>query len=869
MIQNIQEAETTFFTIINKLIPIQDLFKPASFTNGVTAYIILIGLIIFLSFSRKLFKNSKTIKNTVMDFLRENDTNKLKENDLFKNLWNDYYLNIFEFNGRLITNESASVYFNANTIYNLSFTKITDKLISLKVVNSVPSILVGLGILGTFLGLSVALIVFMPEFSNEKLDITKKASLINSKFLPGMATAFITSVWGMLLSLLFTMVEKLKTAQISRHLSRLCFELDSKYKISKKTELEILKQNQQTTLEELFTYKDEAGKQVKPGNAMREIENYSKSIASSTSQFSVDLSDKINAGFDTILQKRIENDFAPLIRDLKKELSSLFGKLNEKLENFSHEVNKPADEALSRITESLKDAMANMMGDFKESISGSTKNEMQHIATQLGEVGKLLSVMPEQLTNSSEELKSHMESVKGIITELSSVIKNGSEESAENVSKITRNLSETVDKQINDLLSVIELSSKETKEQQLHFTKQHDELLLSISRRLEEDTTRTSEVFHKRNEEMLENQAKQQLALTQSVETKIGDLLTAIELSSKDVREKQQDFVKVQEDTLTLISKRLEEESAKANDQFKIRNEEMLNYQSRQILSVSKALGEQANETREHFQLLTSHASNSVKEQIRQLMESVATIQRNGQEEAEKVFEKQQILVNQHNETLKEVNKSIVHQTQKQMGMMNETISELMNEFHSKQTVLLDLHVETISKSTEMMDKFNATVKDYTLLSNQVKRDIELLSGIQGKIAVVSSAFEGIAVKLEKSSSLTVQGQREFEKTMTDSLDGLKSNLSSIQTVMKQNTDVTNTYLNKFEVVEKGLESIFSQIEKGLHGYSTQLASETEKVVKEYSRTLATSIEGLNSLLSQIMDAVGELESAFKTAKSK
>jgi len=162
MIQNIQEAETTFFTIINKLIPIQDLFKPASFTNGVTAYIILIGLIIFLSFSRKLFKNSKTIKNTVMDFLRENDTNKLKENDLFKNLWNDYYLNIFEFNGRLITNESASVYFNANTIYNLSFTKITDKLISLKVVNSVPSILVGLGILGTFLGLSVALIVFMP-----------------------------------------------------------------------------------------------------------------------------------------------------------------------------------------------------------------------------------------------------------------------------------------------------------------------------------------------------------------------------------------------------------------------------------------------------------------------------------------------------------------------------------------------------------------------------------------------------------------------------------------------------------------------------------------------------------------------------------
>lgn len=93
---------------------------------------------------------------------------------------------------------------------------------NLRLAQSTPSILTSLGILGTFIGLSFAVLLF---------DSTSSESIresINS-LLSGMGTAFFTSVFGMLFSVLFLYVERKRYNALCNSVDRLCDRTDAAY----------------------------------------------------------------------------------------------------------------------------------------------------------------------------------------------------------------------------------------------------------------------------------------------------------------------------------------------------------------------------------------------------------------------------------------------------------------------------------------------------------------------------------------------------------------------------------------------------------------------------------------------------------------
>ena len=97
--------------------------------------------------------------------------------------------------------------------------------LNLRLAHSFPGILTSLGILGTFIGLSFAVLKFDSTSSETIRDS------INS-LLSGMGTAFFTSVFGMLFSVIFLWLERKKYNALCNSIDALCHSADKAYRIS-------------------------------------------------------------------------------------------------------------------------------------------------------------------------------------------------------------------------------------------------------------------------------------------------------------------------------------------------------------------------------------------------------------------------------------------------------------------------------------------------------------------------------------------------------------------------------------------------------------------------------------------------------------
>ena len=158
-----------------------------------------------------------------------NDLEKVFEDEdkLFKKAWQEFKESL------VIPERRKVVYKTDESSLFFSEDRLLGQYLNLRFWNSVPALLVGLGILGTFVGLVWGLI----PFSGINFERTEEIRKGIEKLLSGVSTAFVTSVWGMLVSLLFNGVEKLYIGKISREIAILQDVLDVPFTL--KTEEEI------------------------------------------------------------------------------------------------------------------------------------------------------------------------------------------------------------------------------------------------------------------------------------------------------------------------------------------------------------------------------------------------------------------------------------------------------------------------------------------------------------------------------------------------------------------------------------------------------------------------------------------------------
>ena len=189
----------------------------------------------------------------------------------------------------------------------------------------------------------------------------------------------------------------------------LCLELDEENKI-KEYEFEAFKQGEQKKLinelfDEYLVSETEDGRQL-PKNVFRQLLDESVKQTSTLHQLFDDLSESI----EMAMQK--------LIVDNNDQISALIeDKLVPVLEDLKQIKQDSGTEVIESAVNRLSDAMKSMMDEFKKTITGDTKNEMENLTQRLVDVSESLVGIPKSMTDMTQGVTEIVEALKKTVVD--------------------------------------------------------------------------------------------------------------------------------------------------------------------------------------------------------------------------------------------------------------------------------------------------------------------------------------------------------------------------------------------------------------------------------------------------------------------
>lgn len=395
--------------------------------------------------------------------------------------------------------------------------------------------LVGLGLLGTFLGLTLG----VSGFDSSNTENIQKGI---QSLLSGMSTAFSTSLVGMICSLIYTTVEKAWKNQLGKAVFDLTERLDEIYYID---DIALMQNSQQklsvefqekmaeyidvqtmtitSALVSYLTYSNEEGKNVVVANAIREIlkENEQQSVA--LKSFSTDLAIQLNDGFDEVLSRQMQQKLIPLMESVDKTIKSVV----EHIDQMAETVASPATDMMQSVVDDLKNSMQAVMNEFSNGLSGSATSELENLAYQLGTATEAMADFPKNMENISATLQVTIEEVKRAISEISNASATANstamQQMQEQIAFATDSIGNAIE-QVKEVMNGISHSSQE----------QSDRMVNKLA-----DAAEKMEVF-----------------LTGTISTLSGSVKQSVQDMSSYVNNKQADLLALQEDT-TLQTKKL------------------------------------------------------------------------------------------------------------------------------------------------------------------------------------------------------------------------------------------------------------------------------------------------------------------------
>lgn len=358
------------------------------------------------------------------------------------------------------SNMPSSVYFSDDNVSR------AHKL-NLRMLDTAAGTLVGLGLLGTFLGLTIGIAGF--DSSNSS---NIQGSIQN--LLGGMGTAFSTSLVGMLCSLIYTAFDKTIRNKVQRNIHSLTENLDDNYyiddialqELNQKNLVNTLISAVQSELDSKLMYSSEQGERITVGNAIREILTENTEQSKALKSFSTDLALELNNGFDEVLSRQMQQKILPLMENVDTTTKAIV----EHIDSMAAQVASPATDMIQNVVSELKNSMASIVEEFKTGLSGTATNELETLATQLGTATQAMADFPKNMENISSTLQVTIEEVKGAITEISNTSANANstamQQMQEQITFATGAISTAIS-EVKDVMGGITKNSQEQSDQMI------------------------------------------------------------------------------------------------------------------------------------------------------------------------------------------------------------------------------------------------------------------------------------------------------------------------------------------------------------------------------------------------------------------
>ena len=280
--------------------------------------------------------------------------------------------------------------------------------LSLRYWLAIPNVLVGLGILGTFVGLAFGIAGFDADTSQQIRDG------ING-LLAGMSTAFVTSIVGMATSITFGVWEKDRFRRVANALRGLAGTLDARYLVTTADRLRFAQQDQARLLGSLFGYKAEAGP-VRPGDALQAIRRESEQQTTALQQFSTDLAEGVMLSTMTIeaLGVNLVKAFDDAMR---ATLAPTLDGVRSAVEQLKEEKAGTNEAMVEDVVGKLQASLEQMGQQFQHALSGGALSQLETVAASIGEAHGALSALPATVEQMMAEMRSTLTQSNGRIAE--------------------------------------------------------------------------------------------------------------------------------------------------------------------------------------------------------------------------------------------------------------------------------------------------------------------------------------------------------------------------------------------------------------------------------------------------------------------
>lgn len=410
-----------------------------------------------------------------------------------------------EFEDSLVTRDCGDnrriVYKTEEAALVFSEERLLGQHLNLRYWNSVPSILVGMGILGTFVGMVCGLL----PFSVVDFTQTNEIQEAIKQLLAGVATAFVTSVLGMSTSLLFNMVEKERIGKVSREIVDLQRVLDQTFTL--------------TTQEEIsFRQEDELAQQTQ-----------------ALKSFSTDLANEIKSA---MAQGRQE-----IITELQKAPDAFSNAMAERLAPSLNELNDAVKELREQKEESSTEAIGKLIEVFQDSISGNTVRQMETLATTVDDVSQSLKDLPAQLADMmtsvqdkidqtslvlSATSEEQMGQTKSMLNGMLNAFQSAIDKQQNGLSETTDRVNEEMRQIASDIRNLLESVANQTNDQLSQRIADFESVLDQQRQAIDEitaGTTKASEESADRMRQLFEHSATRLGESVQDVEQSVSKLL--------------------------------------------------------------------------------------------------------------------------------------------------------------------------------------------------------------------------------------------------------------------------------------------------------------------------------------------------------
>ena len=319
---------------------------------------------------------------------KQNIRNIFFKSDLLKPAWLGYQKNLFfmkDFNGKTVvfTTDDADNYFNYNSLtsqYNALFWQ------------NLGGVFTGLGILGTFIGLSVGLgTINLEHITNEEIG----------NLVSGMSTAFTTSLCGIVFALFYNWLHKHITDKLSQAITNLSNELESLF-VARNTE-QLLAMSYAQSIEQSNQFKSFSDKlAVSIGDALEQ------KLSSSSFAENIKNMDNTLGQVNNFMSEELPSVISDAIGEqIKENLVPVFVSLQNAIETLS-------SSGQSAIADGIKSGASKELTAFADTLQQMNTN-LQAVMAQMQETsGSVNSDLTSAINRVVDRLESQGENLQGV-----------------------------------------------------------------------------------------------------------------------------------------------------------------------------------------------------------------------------------------------------------------------------------------------------------------------------------------------------------------------------------------------------------------------------------------------------------------------